>query len=53
MGALIVGADAEEVRRWILIQLREFEEKYGTGSEEFYEKWVRAQIPELENPRSP
>jgi hypothetical protein len=37
-------------RRWILRELKRFEEKYGMDSGEFYEKWVKGLLPEPEDP---
>jgi len=37
-------------RKWILEQLKEFEEKYVMDSREFYEKWSRGEIPEPDDP---
>ena len=37
-------------RRWILKELRGFEERYGMSSEEFYSSWIRGEIPEPEDP---
>ena len=37
-------------RRWILRELKRFEEKYGMDSREFYEKWVKGLLPEPEDP---
>ena len=37
-------------RRWILGELKRFEEKYGMDSREFWEKWVRGLIPEPLDP---
>jgi len=37
-------------RRWLLGELRRFEEKYGMSSREFYEAWRRGLLPEPEDP---
>jgi len=37
-------------RRWLLKELRRFEEKYGMPSSEFYESWKKGLLPEPENP---
>jgi len=37
-------------RRWLLEELRRFEEKYGMKSREFYEAWRRGLLPEPEDP---
>ena len=37
-------------RRWILRELKEFEEKYGMSSEEFYNSWIQGEIPEPDDP---
>ncbi len=37
-------------RRWILGELKRFEEKYGMNSREFQEKWARGLIPEPLDP---
>ncbi len=37
-------------RRWILRQLRYFEERYMMDSREFYERWCRGEIPEPLDP---
>jgi len=37
-------------RKWIIQELRRFEEKYRMSSVEFYEKWRKGEIPEPEDP---
>lgn len=37
-------------RKWILKELKVFEEKYGINSNEFYSKWKQGLIPEPEDP---
>jgi len=37
-------------RRWLLEELRRFEEKYGVTSREFYEAWRKGLIPEPSDP---
>ena len=52
--AAISAIDAVEKllakRRWILKELRRFEEKYGMTSREFYEAWSKGLLPEPEDP---
>ena len=40
-------------RKWLLSELRRFEEKYGMESEEFIRSWREGLIPEPEDPRDP
>jgi len=37
-------------RRWLLGELRRFEEKYGMSSREFYEAWRKGLLPEPDDP---
>ncbi len=37
-------------RRWVLQELRRFEERYGMSSEEFVKAWRDGRIPEPEDP---
>ena len=37
-------------RRWVLRELRRFEERYGMSTEEFVVAWRSARIPEPEDP---
>jgi len=39
-----------EKRRWLLSQLRVFEEKYKMKTDEFLKKWRRGELPEPEDP---
>ena len=39
-----------EKRRWLLSQLRIFEEKYKMKTNEFIEKWRNGEFPEPEDP---
>lgn len=51
MEATIV--EVEEIvkkRRWILEELKKFEQKYSMKSSDFYEKWSRGDIPEPSDP---
>ena len=48
-----MGADVAELvmkRKWIIQELRRFEEKYRMSSAEFYEKWSKGEIPGPEDP---
>lgn len=38
-------------RRWLLNEIRRFEERYGIDSRDFYEKWNRRLLPSLKTPR--
>jgi len=55
-GSSVVGQVIDAVerllakRRWVLGELRRFEEKYGMSSREFYEAWRRGLLPEPEDP---
>jgi len=33
-------------RRWLIAEIKKFEEKYGISSREFYEKWSKGLLPE-------
>ena len=37
-------------RRWILEQLKSFEEKYGLSTEEFINAWKKGALPEPDDP---
>ena len=37
-------------RRWLIAEIRKFEEKYGMSSRDFYEKWSRGLLPEPMDP---
>ena len=37
-------------RRWLIAEIRKFEEKYGMSSREFYEKWSKGLLPEPVDP---
>jgi len=37
-------------RKWVIDKLKELEAKYGIDSRKFYEKWVKGEIPELDDP---
>jgi len=39
-----------EKRRWILDEIKKFEEKYNINSEDFYKKWVEGLLPEPQDP---
>ena len=39
-----------EKRRWLLSQLRVFEEKYKMKTSDFLERWRRGEFPEPEDP---
>jgi len=39
-------------RRWLLMELQGFEEKYGMKSREFYEAWRKGLLPEPEDPEA-
>ncbi len=37
-------------RRWLIIEIKKFEEKYGISSKDFYEKWSKGLLPEPKDP---
>jgi len=37
-------------RRWLIAEIKKFEEKYGISSRDFYEKWRKGLLPEPLNP---
>jgi len=37
-------------RRWLLAEIKKFEEKYGISSRDFYEKWSKGLLPEPVDP---
>ncbi len=39
-------------RRWVLEEIRRFEEKYRMSSREFYEAWKKGLIPEPRDPET-
>ena len=37
-------------RRWLIAEIKKFEEKYGISSRDFYEKWGKGLLPEPLDP---
>ncbi len=37
-------------RRWLIAEIKKFEEKYGINSKDFYEKWSKGLLPEPMDP---
>ena len=37
-------------RRWLIAEIKKFEEKYGISSRDFYEKWSKGLLPEPIDP---
>ncbi len=39
-------------RRWLIAEIKKFEEKYGMSSRDFYEKWSKGLLPEPMDPEA-
>jgi len=48
--AIELVGDLIERRKWVISRLKELEERYHMDSSEFYDKWVKGEIPEPDDP---